>query len=183
MIDQADDDGPGRGHNGGPMLNYKKGWVAVSRAMRDHWLVGFGRPVKPANPEFGSLSCGEAWIDRIMECRYEAGTIMNGGHKMRLEAGQMLGAISYLATRWNWTPKTVRGYLDRLEQDGMITRFLPGIDPEKGMQVGKQSGIISVSNYSIYQVADNTVKYAPGHAKGTQGARKGQQYRDNKGTR
>lgn len=168
-----DESRDGFGGNGGPTLNYKKGWVAVSRAMREHWLVGFGQPVRPADPTRGSLSRAEAWIDLIMECRYEAGTVINGGRKMTLRTGQLVGAVFWLAHRWNWSPKTVRGWLDKLEEDGMIERSSPGVDTEKGMQSGKQASVLTLCNYSDYQVVDESFVDPRRQANGTQGASKG----------
>lgn len=168
------------GHNGGPpMIRGNDGWIAISRAIRTHWLVGFGQPVAPMDGTRGAHSRSEAFIDLLMECRYEAGTVSNGGRKMQLEPGQIVGAVSWLASRWNWTPKTVRLWLDKLQEDGMIERSAEA----KG---GKQAAIITVCNYSEYQL----VRDQQGQANGTQGASKGQArgniYKDkqgNKGTR
>lgn len=166
------------GHNGGP----RSGWIAVSRDMREHWLVGFGKPVPPADPEKDwVMSRAEAWLDLLMECQYEAGVVNNGGQKMLIKPGQLLGAVSWLAARWNWTPKTVRGFLDKLENDEMIERVAPGL--EQGNQKGKQAAVISVCNYSEYQVTGDPEGQAPGQSKGKQRASKGQAegniYKDN----
>lgn len=152
------------GHNGGPpMIRGNDGWIAISRAIRTHWLVGFGQPVTPLDGTRGAHSRSEAFIDLLMECRYEAGTVSNGGRKMMLQPGQLVGAISWLASRWNWTPKTVRLWLDKLQEDGMIERY---VDPHQG----KQAAIITVCNYSEYQL----VQDQQGQSKDTQGASKGQ---------
>lgn len=179
---------PPVGDNGGPPIErvdwrMYDGYVAESRASRDHPLIGYGKTVKPADPSRGSYSRNEAWRDLIHECRFEDGYVMNGGHKMRIERGQLVGAISWLAHRWNWTPKTVRGFLDALAEDGMITRDTPGTTNEqtfsdetgskKGMQRGKQAQVITVCNYSKFNSFTPMQGSAEGHAKGTQGARKG----------
>jgi hypothetical protein len=179
------------GHNN-PPPDQNGGWVAIRRAMREHWLVGFGQPVTPCDPDRGAYSRAEAFIDLIMECRYEAGTVNNGGRKMRIERGQLLGAVSWLANRWNWTPKTVRGFLDKLEGDAMIERFSPGTreelnGPELGKQKGKQASIITVCNYYAYQLVDYIKGQAPSQSEGTQrasgGQAEGNSTKDNKGTR
>lgn len=181
-----------RGHNNGPKFesyrprlhNGRRGFVAIERAQRDHWLVGFGQQVSPMDPAVGALSRAEAWQDLIMECNYEEGTVNNGGHKMRILPGQLLGAVAWLAARWNWTPKTVRGFLDKLENEAMIKVFVPG--SETGNQKGKQSSVISVCNYSEYQVLKQQQGQARGQAEGKQGASKGQAegniYKDNQPT-
>lgn len=176
------------GHNGGPPLvddgSFPKrgGFVVVTREMRDHHIVGFGSA--------GFYSKSEAWIDLIMECKYKAGVVNNGGRPMLIKPGQLVGAVSWLASRWNWTPKEVRYFLDRLENEGMIERFTPGAEAEsasssveqslivrgknRGKQKGKQSTVISICNYEIYQFLSRAARQAKGQATGEQGASKGQ---------
>lgn len=172
----------GIGHNGSPpLIETRNGWVAISREMRTHWLVGFGQAVRPMDPEKGALSRAEAWIDLIMECKYEAGSVRNGGARMDLFPGQMLGAVSWLANRWNWTPKTVRGFLDKLVDDGMIELAKPGV--ENGEQKGKQSSVLTVCNYSDYQVVRGSEGLAEGTQRASKGQAKGNIYKDNTSTR
>lgn len=171
--------------NGGPKFIYgNRGWIAIHRSLRSHWLVGFGQSVKPMDPDRGAFSRGEAFIDLIMECRFEDGYVSNGGRKMLVQAGQLVGAVSWLAHRWNWTPKTVRGFLDRLEEDGTIKVEAPGT--KEGEQKGKQSSIITICNYEDYQLVQRDEGQAKGHAEGKQGASKGQakgnNTKDNTGT-
>ena len=136
------------GHNRPPL---DEGWIARHRSVRGHWLVGHGLRVKPADPKRKHcLSQGEAWEDLLMECRYEDGFVENGGKKMRLDRGSLVGAVSWLGMRWNWTPQTVRTFLDKLECDGMISRHVPGAS-ENNKHVGKQATIISVCNYDRFQ--------------------------------
>ncbi len=179
-------------HNGGPHLDDSpstmggEGWVAVRREMRAHYLVGFGKTVTPQDPERGFVySRAEAWLDLIMECRYKEGTVMNGGKKMELKPGQLTGARSWLAHRWNWTPKAVRWFLETLEEEGMIERSSPGVSEtrqmpdgilnssNKGQQKGKQSQVITICNYSNYQFVKDIEGPAKGQAEGQQGASKG----------
>lgn len=177
----------GVGHNGGPpLVRGGDGWVARHRSVRGHWLVGHGIHVKPADPSRKRCHTqGEAWEDLTMECRYDGGFVYNGGVKMELRRGELIGAVSYLASRWNWTPKTVRRFLDQLENDGMIELKSPGV--QNGEQKGKQSTIISVCNYDIYQVQTEDEGQAKRLAEGKQGASKGQaegnNNKDNKVTR
>lgn len=167
------------GHNGGPpIIRGNDGWIAISRAIRAHWLVGFGQPVAPMDPTRGAHSRSEAFIDLLMECRYEAGTVNNGGRRMILQPGQLVGAISWLAARWNWTPKTVRGWLDKLQEDGMIDREIEN--------QGKQAAVITVCNYSEYQLVQEQPGQAQGNQRAIKGQTKGNIYKDkqrNKGTK
>lgn len=173
-------------------VSYRDGWVAISRAMREHPLVGFHLHAKPADQNKGAMQPALAFIDLIMECRYEDGAVMNGGHKMLVRRGELVGAISWLANRWNWTPKAVRGWLDRLEMDGMIARFRRSaegveIGMEKGNRSGNQAAIIRLCKYEIYQALQNYDWQSAGQSKGNQRAIKGQSKgnnnKDNKGTK
>lgn len=157
------------GHNRPPM---PAGWIAIHRTVRHHHIVGFGKPVKPCDPSRGSYSRSEAWQDLLMECRYQDGTVLNGGREMEIRRGELVGAISWLASRWNWTPKTVRGFIDALEADGAISVRAPGAI--QGQQKGKQAHVISVCNYDKYQSAPDEDGQAKGHDLGTQKASNGQ---------
>lgn len=171
------------GHNGGPL---SEGWIARHRSVRDHWLVGHGIHVKPADPDRKRCHTqGEAWEDLLMECRYADATVSNGGKKMDLRRGELIGAVSWLANRWNWTPKTVRRFLDQLENDGMIELKNPA--SEKGNQIGRQANVITVCNYEEYQsgiMQERQPKGQPeGDQRATRGRPEGNIYKDNKGTK
>ena len=168
------------GHNNAPLGD---GWITRHRSVREHWLVGHGLQVKPADPSRSHcLSRGEAWEDLLMECRYEDGFVHNGGKKMPLERGSVLGAVSWLAARWNWTPQTVRTFLDKLEGDGMISRHVPGAS-ESNKHVGKAAAIISVCNYDKYQRPDYADQQAEQQTSRKQATNEQQHNKDNKGTK
>lgn len=174
------------GHNGRPAFGSDAGWVAIARAMRDHPLVGFHLHAKPADPSKGAMQPALAFIDLLMECRYEDGYLMNGGRKMLVQRGQMIGAVSWLAARWNWTPMAVRIWLDKLEADKMISRFAPGAS-DGNKQYGKQATIITFCNYDEYQARPDENEQAEQQANNKQATSKQQAsnniYKDNKGTK
>lgn len=170
------------GDNGGPPLDWSDygGFIAEARASRDHPIIGYGKQVTPADDSRGfCYSVNEAWRDLLHECKYQDGRVMNGGRMMDIRRGELVGAISWLAYRWNWTPKTVRRFLDRLEADGQISRFMAGPDgsrigTERGNHGGKQAAIISVCNYDKFNPLSTWEGQASGQAEGKQGASKGQ---------
>lgn len=172
------------GHNGGPPIEdsafpSREGFVAIARALRDHWLVGFGQAVQPADEDRGAFSRAEAWIDLIMECRYREGAVNNNGKKMVLRKGQLVGAASWLANRWNWTPKTVRTFLDKLEKEGMITQTEGSPDQsstgsKSGRSKGRYANILTVCKYDIFQLAYRDAGQVPGLVKGRSRAGSGQ---------
>lgn len=180
-------------HNGGPVIDDEgspygsSGWIKVARDIRSHPLVGFGKIVKPCEPERGfCYSRNEAWTDLLMECRYSPGEVMNKGRKMEIKPGQLVGAVSWLAHRWNWTPKTVRWFLDQLQEDGMIKRETelaisqrteidrrsddvldrPNSGNRSGKQNGNQSQVLTICNYDIYQLAMYAQRQAKGQTEG-----------------
>lgn len=158
------------GHNGGPMDG---GWIKKYRAVRDHWLVGHGLHVKPGDPSKRRCHTqGEAWEDLLMECRYDDGFVSNGGKKMELRRGELIGAVSWLAHRWNWTPKVVRRFLDQLEIESMITQVNPA--SKKGTQRGRQAKVLSICKYDYYQSHGDPFGLSEGHPEGNHRATRGQ---------
>lgn len=135
------------------LAKHDSGWIAVSRDMRDHPIVGFGQPVKAANPDRGgAYSRAEAWLDLIMTAAWQQKKVCNKGRTILLKRGELQGARKWLAERWNWTEMTVRGFLDRLVGDQMISKNNSHSD---GRLHGRSIGIISIENYDIYQVASD----------------------------
>jgi hypothetical protein len=123
-------------------------WIALSRDARAHPIVGFGQPVKPADPRRGSYSRFEAWADLLMEVCWKARQVINKGRTILLERGEMLAARKWLAERWNWTEKTVRWFIDRLDEQRMISHKSGHSDDRLH---GRSVGVISVCNYDKYQ--------------------------------
>ena len=186
LVDDRDPDNPmpdGYRHNGGPPIDDSDspfgpaGYIKVARDMRDHPLVGFGST--------GKYSRAEAFLDLIMECRWAPGEVWNKGRRMRIERGQLLGAISWLAARWNWSPKAVRWFLDRLEEEQMLTRSAPqqavetrGLSVDfpstnRGYRKGNQVSVLNICNYDIYQFVVQMQRQAEGQANGKPTASQG----------
>ncbi len=134
-----------RGHNSGRMNG---NWIAVSRDMRDHPVVGMGQPVQPADPTRGSYSRYEAWQDLLMEAQYKPFETMNRGKVVSLKRGQLMGARNWLAKRWNWSEKTVRIFIQRLETEMMVRSESEAM---RGQKTGRYNNILTICNYDIYQ--------------------------------
>lgn len=170
------------GHNGALTFSSDNGWVAIARSIRSHPLVGIHLFAKPMDPSRGAVQPMAAFIDLIMECRYEDGFIQNGGRKMEVKRGQMVGAVSWLAARWNWTPMAVRIWLDKLEADMMISRFVPGAS-KSNKHVGRIATVISLCNYEQFQSFGENKEQTQQQTNSNQTTNEQQQYKDNKGTR
>ena len=181
---------PSIGHNSPPEFDEGEvrpgDWIALSRRVREHPVVGCGQPVKPADPWRGAWSRFEAWFDLLCLAQYRAARVNNRGEVVALAVGQLIGARSYLAGRWNWTEKTVRGFLDTLEDEGMISRAKtagPLLAPElmnekngpaKGQQKStrsnNKSNTITVCNYEKFQrISDAIEAYIADHRNSEKG--------------
>lgn len=170
------------GHNSPPTFSSETGWVKIARSIRSHPLVGIHLFARPADPSRGAVQHMAAFIDLLMECRYEDGFVQNGGRKMEVKRGSMVGAVSWLAHRWNWTPMAVRIWLDKLEADMMISRIVPGASKDN-KHVGRTATILSLCNYDQYQSHAANDKQTKQQTNSNQAANEQQQYKDNKGTR
>jgi hypothetical protein len=170
------------GDNGGPPLDDSRAgnWVAISRDLRDHPLVGAGQPVRPADERKGAWSRMEAWLDLLCLAQYRPSRINNKGQIQTLDVGQLMGARAFLAARWNWSEKTVRGFMDGLEAEGMIARDAEN-SAAKGQQNGQQRAnkcsVVTICNYAKYQLLEDAITayvgQAKGPAEGHQGASEG----------
>lgn len=157
------------GHNGGPTLR-DAGWYATHRDMLSHPIVGICQPVKPADPTRGSASRFEAWHFLIANASYGEREWLNKGRKQTIQPGQLVAGRAYLAHAWNWTEKTVRGFLKQLLDEQMITLATDAI---RGQQRANTANIITLCNYLKYQLSDDEVQSVEGPAKGQQRATEG----------
>jgi predicted transcriptional regulator len=130
------------GHN----LPSTSGWVAFSRKLRNHSLVGMGQQVKPLDPKSRfTASRMEAWIDLIWMAAYQETEEIIKGCRVLLSRGDLIASRSFLSKRWNWSQMTVRTFLSNLEKEGMITKARTG--------KGEHPNLLNVCNYDHYQAA------------------------------
>lgn len=150
----------GIGHNRPPA----QGYILIFRSLLNHPVVGAGKPVKPAKPSKPTYSRLEAWIDLLMMAVYDDKTVQMNGFKFDLKRGENVCATSYLSARWNWSEKSIRGFLSRLQEHEMI--FKKGAP--KGQAKGKRSNHLSICNYSQYQDGAQYVDFEKGKQEGKQ---------------
>lgn len=155
-----------RGHNS--RMNAGN-WIAVSRDMRDHPIVGMGQPVRPADPKRGAYSKYEAWQDLIMEAKYRPFEVMNKGKIVTLQRGQLMAARAWLADRWNWSEKTVRVFISRLEGEFMVrSETVQQKGQYKGQQKTNTITVLNICNYDIYQTILELMQMEKGQQNGQQ---------------
>lgn len=164
---------PGVGHNQPPGR-----WIAIDVGMLDHPVVGWKQPVTPADPKKKAASRCEAWLDLIRFARWKAGAADNQGSTVYVERGELMASLSFLATRWNWTVKQVRGFMQRLENEMMVTKTEPQPVPKPrpkvvtpvgkhdGHQRGKRRNNFTqhyrIENYDLYQSYRDMEDYLEG---------------------
>lgn len=81
-----------------------------------------------------------AWIDMIFSANHADKEIMFDSQVMIIRRGQFLTSQSKLAQKWGWNRKTVKKYLDTLQQAGMIS-----------YDTTERSTLITIQKYVIYQ--------------------------------
>lgn len=137
------------GHNGGPPIR-EGNWIAVSREMIEHHIVGAGNMVTPADKNRGSFSRLESWLDLLSMANFAERKITVQGATLVLKPGQTLAGRAFLAKRWNWTEKAVRVWLDKLSTELMITLACEKL--KEGQTKGHGPNVLSVCNWAKYQI-------------------------------
>jgi hypothetical protein len=115
-----------RTHNGGPPLEKKQqrgGYYYALHLYIDDPVVGFGEPVKPADPSRPARTRFEAWHWMLSNASFETQEIFVQGRPMTLNRGDLCGAYSYLADQWNWTPNQVRWFVNKLEKKRHVEKL------------------------------------------------------------
>ncbi|MBK8211865.1 MAG: hypothetical protein IPK78_19905 [Rhodospirillales bacterium] len=82
------------GHNGGPALR-DGNWIAISRDMIDHHIVGAGQVVTPADRNRGAFSRLESWLDLLMLANFAERRISAKGVTTILGPGQTIAGRAF----------------------------------------------------------------------------------------
>ncbi len=82
----------------------------------------------------------QAWIDILLLATHKPNTVFIRGIEINLKPGELCYSQLSLAKRWKWNFKTVKKFLDILNQRGMIQ-----------FSGGKITTVISIINWSNYQ--------------------------------
>ena len=101
-----------------------EGWVPVQRSVRDHWLWRQRR----------KFSYFEAFLDLWLSATHTPIEIMVGPRVVKLPRGGLVTSQVELARKWRWNRKTVKNFLKRLTQAGII-RFETVIGVDNGCTV------------------------------------------------
>jgi hypothetical protein len=114
----------------------ERGFIAVSRGILKHPLVGAEKP-------FTALA---AWLWLLLHAGWKKHRVrVSNGRAFEivtLARGQLTYSQSYLSEAWGWSEKRVRTFLTRLEKEGQIARQTDGLQT-----------VITICNYDHYQLA------------------------------
>ena len=158
-----------------------KFWTAMYDSVFDHEVVGMQvRTPAPADKTRHAQAPLVIWLWMTKEAAKRDRKRMLNGQMIFLRRGQLATSYRYLATKANWTVKTVRVFLDRLAAMDMIVvsssqdvdqlRLSFGSEKLNGTQKGTPLSIITICNYERYQhggTARGTDRAQQGHSRGT----------------
>lgn len=111
-----------------------EGYIKLHRSIQEHWLW--------QNKPFSE---GQAWIDLLLLANHEDIKIPYKGEIIICARGTVNRSILSLAERWKWDRKTVRHFLELLENDKMCTT-----------NITKHRTTITIVNYGFYQDVGTT---------------------------
>lgn len=133
-----------------PQENYKTGFIALYRSIRNHWIFKNEKHLK-------------WWLIVLMEANHKPNKINLGYSLYDIKKGQSANSLRTWANLFETGTKQTVNFFKLLQKDGMITR--------KTLGKGKQSTtLINIENYGSYQYGGETQETTQGT---TQGKRKG----------
>jgi len=145
----------------------ENGYLPIGRSI-------FANPLWTQEREFSDF---EAWFDMIGTARFgksEVEVVIRGVGVLKLQRGELVGSVRYLAKRWNWGEKKVRVFLKRLTAMKMI-------ETHQRAHVGAQSiTVIKLLNYETYNDVDNYKVTPKGTPLGTRRAHEGHKEEEGK---
>lgn len=120
-------------------MSTDKGYVKMYRDVWEHWLW----QDKP-------FAMGQAWQDLIMLANHEDKTILFNKTPTPIKRGSFITSLQKLADRWGWSRYKVREFLQKLQDENMVS-----INIEKQV-----STTINIVNYGLYQDSPNSFQTA-----------------------
>lgn len=84
------------------------GWIRLERSINEHWIWQDAEYLR-------------AWLDLLILANYEDKKIPYKGKVITCKRGDVNLSISALASRWGWSRRKAKRFLDLLECDGMVT--------------------------------------------------------------
>lgn len=107
-----------------------KGWIALHRNIREHWVY----------QEKRVFSKYEAWLDLLMDANHQNNKFLFDGQLIEVNRGEFITSVRQLCERWGWSNTKVNRFLEMLEHDQMLIR-----------KSDSKKTAISIVNYDFYQ--------------------------------
>lgn len=104
-------------------------WIKLNRKIWENFIWSFEKP-----------QYALAWIDMLLMANYMDKQILFNGKVETIQRGSFVSSMLKLAMRWNMNRKTVKSFLDMLQDNGMIT-----------YSTTKRRTTVFISNYLTYQ--------------------------------
>lgn len=103
------------------------GWIKIHRDIATHWI-------------FQDAEKFKWWIDLLLMASFEDNKALVGDRLVEVKRGQQIISLSFLASRWDTSKRTVLKFLTLLESDGMCNRC-----------THQKVTILTICNYESYQ--------------------------------
>lgn len=124
----------------------KRGFITIARGIFEH-------PSFPPEP----FTEREAWMWLIEQAAWKDTTIRIGRAVIELKRGQCAFSLRFLASKWKWSLKKVRCFLERHTKGTLVATLAT-----------RDATLITVCKYEKYQGLGHTEGHAEGHTEGSQ---------------
>lgn len=124
-----------------------QGWIKLHRKIRECESIWDDKP----------FSRGQAWIDLLLIVNHEDKEIMFDGNIYMVKRGQKLTSIRKLSEQWGWSRTKTTKFLNELKMARMLD-----------IKSDTKKTLLTIVNYDIYQLSDETEKPQRSHRKATE---------------
>lgn len=111
-----------------------EGWIKLYRSIRKNWIWEDAQKLK-------------WWLDILLQANHQDKKILIGNELVLIERGSFHTSIIKLSERWKVDRKTVKRFLELLQNDNMIS-----------LKTSKKGTTISISNYNDFQAISEDKK-------------------------
>lgn len=158
------------------MLSAKKFWIAMCNDVIHHEVVGPKvKTPRASDPSITVWQPFAVWFWMLTETAHKPRTRVLKGYPIKLDRGQVAVSERYIAQMANWSRKSVRAFLERLQRFDMIAAahvsrdgqmLLDFSGTKKGPSKGPTITIVTICNYDRYQTPSKPKGTIKGTSKG-----------------
>lgn len=129
------------------------GYITLSRRLFDSDLWREPRPRTRL----------EAWLDLIQLAAFAPHPVQTASGVVTIQRGEVLASLRFLSTRWLWSVKQARGFLENLRRTERI----------RAQREAQSGTVYLIVNYDFYQTGGTPEDTATGIPEGTARAQQG----------